>query len=87
MDGPATIFLGWKFSMKNLQDSSDKLLKIIEKTNCEVILDHHLLRDLRYKEVYPEPYKKSGDKIKTFAEYLGKENNTLEANRKKLWSE
>jgi len=85
MDGPATIFLGWRFSMQNLQNASDNLVKILEKTNCELILDHHLLRDLRYKEVYPEPYKKGKNKIKTFAEYLGEENNTLEAHRKKLW--
>jgi len=85
MDGPPTIFLGWKFSIKNLQDASDNLIEIIEKTGCDVILDHHLLRDLKYKEVFPQPYKKDGTKIKTFAEYIGKENNTLEAHRKELW--
>jgi len=85
MDGPPTIFLGWKFSTKNLQDASDNLTEIIEKTGCDVILDHHLLRDLKYKEVFPQPYKKGGRRVKTFAEYLGKENNTLEAHRKELW--
>ena len=85
MDGPPTIFLGWKFSMQNLQDASDNLIEIIETLKCDVILDHHLLRDLKYKEVFPEPYKRYGKKVKTFAEYLGKENNTLEAHRKKLW--
>jgi hypothetical protein len=85
MDGPPTIFLGWKFSMKNLQDASDNLVEIIEKLGCQVILDHHLLRDLRYKEVFPKPYQKGGIKMKTFAEYLGKENITLEAHRKELW--
>ena len=29
--------------------------------------------------------KHTGKKVKTFAEYLGKENNTLEAHRKELW--
>jgi predicted metallo-beta-lactamase superfamily hydrolase len=85
MDGPPTIFLGWKFSTKNLQDASDNLVEIIENTGCDVILDHHLLRDLKYKEVFPQPYKKGGRRVKTFAEYLGKENNTLEAHRKELW--
>ncbi len=85
MDGPPTIFLGWKFSLKNLEAASDNLLKIIKKINCEVILDHHLLRDIRYREIFPEPYKKVGKNVKTFAEYLGKENNTLEAHRKELW--
>jgi predicted metallo-beta-lactamase superfamily hydrolase len=85
MDGPASIFLGWKFSYENLKNSSDNLVKIINKLDCDIILDHHLLRDIKYKEVFPEPYKLGGERVKTFAEYLGKENNTLEAHRKKLW--
>jgi len=85
MDGPPTIFLGWKLSLKDLENASNNLLKIIEKLDCEIILDHHLLRDIKYKEVFPIPYKKAGKRVKTFAEYLGKENNTLEAHRKKLW--
>ena len=85
MDGPPTIFLGWKFSMKNLEEASNNLIEIIDNLKCDVILDHHLLRDLKYKEVFPEPYKKKEHRIKTFAEYLGKENNTLEAHRKELW--
>ena len=85
MDGPPSIFLGWKFSMKNMQDASDNLVEIIETLDCDIILDHHLLRDIKLKEVFPEPYKIGGKQVKTFAEYLGKENNTLEAQRKKLW--
>jgi len=85
IDGPPTIFLGWKFSKKNLEDASKNLIEILEKLDCEIILDHHLLRDIKYKEVFPEPYKKAGKRLKTFAEYLGKENNTLEAHRKELW--
>jgi len=84
MDGPPTIFLGRKLSIQNLKDASDNLIEIIEKLGCEVILDHHLLRDIKYKEVFPEPYKKGKKLVKTFAEYLGKENNTLEAHRKEL---
>jgi hypothetical protein len=87
MDGPPTIFLGWKFSRKNLQDASNNLVEIIKKLDCEIILDHHLLRDLNYKKNFPEPYEIGGERIKTFAEYLGMKNNTLEAHRKELWSE
>lgn len=85
IDGPPTIFLGWKFSYDNLQSASDNLVEIIKRLDCDIILDHHLLRDLKYKEVFPEPYKVGGSRLKTFAEYLGKENNTLEAHRKELW--
>lgn len=85
IDGPPTIFLGWKFSKKNLEDASNNMVRIIEELECEIILDHHLLRDLKYKENFSEPYEKGKDRLKTFAEYLGKENNTLEAHRKELW--
>lgn len=85
MDGPPTIFKGWKISGKDIDNAAENLLKIIEETKCEVILDHHLLRDIRYKENFPKPYELKGSKVKTFAEYLGNENNTLEAHRKELW--
>ncbi|MFO8078147.1 MAG: hypothetical protein R6U21_05850, partial [Thermoplasmatota archaeon] len=85
MDGPPTLFLGWRFSIQNLADASDNLLSIIEKTNCKVLLDHHLLRDFHYKKRFAKPYQKHGQSISTFAEYLNKENNTLEAHRKQLW--
>jgi len=87
MDGPPTIFLGWKFSKQSLQDASDNLVEIIKTLECQVILDHHLLRDLKYLDIFSEPYRIGKEKVKTFAEYLGKENNTLEAHRKELWSE
>ncbi len=86
MDGPPTIFLGWKFSKQSLQDASDNLVEIINTLGCQVILDHHLLRDSKYLDIFSEPYRIGKEKIKTFAEYLGKENNTLEAHRKELWS-
>ena len=85
LDGPPTNMLGFRFSKKNLQLASKNLLEIIKKTECEILLDHHLLRDIKYKEAFSKPYKIGGKRLKTFAEYLGKENNTLEAHRKKLW--
>ncbi|RLF41111.1 MAG: MBL fold metallo-hydrolase [Thermoplasmata archaeon] len=88
IDGPPTLFLGWRFSRRNLEDASDNLVRILnEVENCEVILDHHLLRDLQYKTRFPKPYEIGKDRVKTFAEYLGLENNTLEAHRKELWNE
>jgi len=87
MDGPPTLFLGWKFSVKNLKDASNNLVEILENLDCDVILDHHLLRDLKYREHFSEPYRVGGDRLKTFAEYLGEKNNMLEAHRKELWGE
>ena len=85
IDGPPTIFLGWKFSRKNLEDAIGNMIEIVENTGAEIILDHHLLRDLKYKEQFADVYRIGGKRIKTFAEYLGKENIMLEAHRKELW--
>ena len=38
-------------------------MSIIEKTDCALILDHHLLRDLKYEERFGRLYKKYGKKI------------------------
>jgi predicted metallo-beta-lactamase superfamily hydrolase len=85
IDGPPTNMLGFRFSKKNLQKASDNLIRIITTLKCEILLDHHLLRDLKYRDAFPDPYIVGKESIKTFAEYLGKKNNTLEAQRKKLW--
>ncbi|MDI6855417.1 MAG: MBL fold metallo-hydrolase [Candidatus Thermoplasmatota archaeon] len=84
VDGPPTLFLGWKFSYKNLEVAIENLLRIIKELNCEIILDHHLLRDLRYKELLSRVYAKGN--VKSCAEYLGVALNMLEARRKELWS-
>ncbi|MDG6218387.1 MAG: MBL fold metallo-hydrolase, partial [Candidatus Thermoplasmatota archaeon] len=87
MDGPPTLFLGWRFSKKNLKDATDNLIRIIKQTNCDIILDHHLLRDVHYRNRFAEPYKRYPNKIKSFAEYQGKENLMLEAQRKTIWQQ
>ncbi|MBN2518088.1 MAG: MBL fold metallo-hydrolase [Candidatus Altiarchaeota archaeon] len=83
MDGPPTLFLGWKFSYKNLEEAKENLLLIQREVDPEIILDHHLLRDLRYRELMGRVY--DNEKVKSAAEVLGKENRMLEAHRKELW--
>lgn len=83
IDGPPSYFLGWKFSTKDLDRANANLLRIIEETKAKIILDHHLLRDLAYKERCAQVYAHSG--IYTFAEFLGQDNRMLEANRKYLY--
>lgn len=85
MDGPPSYFLGWRFSQENLLKAEENLIEIIEKTDCNLILDHHLLRDLNYRARMKNLYENYDEKIKTFAEWNGKKNNLLEAKRKELW--
>jgi len=83
MDGPPTYLLGYKFSVQNLEKAKENMLAIMKETNAKVILDHHLLRDLNYRKHYAEVF--DTGKAFTAAEFLGKENNMLEAHRKELW--
>ncbi len=87
MDGPPSYFVGWRFSVDNLKKAEENLIEIMDKLDCKLVLDHHLLRDLKYKERMKNLYEMYGDKIKTFAEWNGKKNNLLEARRKELWEE
>jgi len=87
MDGPPSYFLGWKFSQANLKKAEENLMEIMEKTDCRLILDHHLLRDLKYRQRMKSLYETYGERMSTFAEWNGMENNMLEARRKELWEE
>ena len=86
MSGPATYHYKWqeRFTKISIQNT----LRLIEKTQVKtIILDHHLLRDLNYKEKMKKLYEKAeifGCKIMTAAEFMGKENLQLEAYRREL---
>jgi hypothetical protein len=83
MDGPPILFLGWKFSQANMEKAVNNFQRILDETKAEIIVDHHLLRSLNYKEKFPFF---DNERVKTAAEYLGKENTMLEAHRKKFYN-
>ncbi|NOZ77415.1 MAG: hypothetical protein GXO65_07125 [Euryarchaeota archaeon] len=90
LDGPMTYMLGYRFSRGSLQEAISNLEEIMEKTRVgTVITDHHLLRDLAWRErlgpVF-EAAEKRGVKICTAAEFLGQENELLEARRRELYA-
>ncbi|ACX72879.1 conserved hypothetical protein [Methanocaldococcus vulcanius M7] len=74
--GPPT-YLMYRYGKKNLEKTNENLKSIIENTGAEIIIDHHLLRDKKYKE-------KINVEFKTIAEFLGEKNILLEAYRKEL---
>jgi hypothetical protein len=86
LDGPVLYLLGFILSYKNLLKIIKNLIKIIKNIKPKyVILDHHALRDYRYRELLTpvfEQAKRSGVKILTAAELLGKEPKVLEGYRK-----
>ncbi|MBW3017559.1 MBL fold metallo-hydrolase, partial [Candidatus Woesearchaeota archaeon] len=81
MDGFPTYLLGFIASYENLRKVLKNTIKILEKTKCELyILDHHLLRDYRYKDIYYEVYKRAKElntKIMTAAEANGQKPECL----------
>ncbi|MEM0374032.1 MAG: hypothetical protein QXV69_05370 [Sulfolobaceae archaeon] len=89
IDGPLSYLLGRVLSQKDLE-TSIRNLEMIAKSGVErIIIDHHVLRDLNYREVLRPIYELSRDvgiRILTAAEYLGREIEQLEAKRRELYS-
>lgn len=72
---------------ENIEQAKKNLGKLIEQTKL-TILDHHLLRDLKTLDFVKELNKKAqkfGNRVQTFAEYQGKPDLPLEAQRKELY--
>ncbi len=87
LDGAPTYLLGYIMSFSNLEKCVRNTIKLIEKTSkkTKIILDHHLLRDYRYRELYYEVYKKAKElkkRVNTAAEELGKEPMCLSGLKK-----
>jgi len=90
-DGPVTYMLGYRYAYESLEQSIAYVSRIFRETNVkEFIFEHHLLRDLDWKEKLKPlllEAEECGVKVETAAEFMGLENEFLEANRKRLWEE
>lgn len=89
LDGPMTYMLGYRYSKASLKHSIRNIVDIFEKTKIEkLIVDHHFLRDINWKSRIEEVFtaaEKQDVNVLTAAEYLGLENEMLEAGRKELY--
>ena len=61
----------------------DHLMRIVETTGCRVIMDHHALRDVAWRERFA-PLWDTG-KVTTAAGFLGLADDALESRRAELW--
>jgi predicted metallo-beta-lactamase superfamily hydrolase len=90
LDGPLTYLLGQGFSPGDLRASIRNICDIIETTRVRtIILDHHLLRDPKWKEDIKEVFaraEQTGKKVVTAAGFLGKDEEILEAHRRQLFA-
>ncbi len=89
LGGPPTYFEGFKISNECIVRSLNNMKKLVHMRQLEVlVVDHHSLRDLNYKDKLKEVFElgsRMGKKVVTAAEYMGKEPQPLEAMRKILW--
>ncbi len=89
IDGPMSYMLGYRYSRFSLEASIKNLIKIVENTQVEtLILDHHLPRDLNWREhmkEVSEACRQKGCEFLSAALYSGKEELMLEARRKILY--
>jgi predicted metallo-beta-lactamase superfamily hydrolase len=90
LDGPMTYMLGYRYSKASLEHSIRNILDLFEKTKIEkLIVDHHFLRDINWKSRIDDVFRsaeKQNVEVMTAAEYLGLENEMLEARRRELYN-
>ncbi len=83
--GPPT-YISFKLDEKDIENSRKNLSKLAENIP-NLVIDHHLLRTLDYREFLnpiSEKAKDQGNDVFTASELIGKEPNLLEAKRKEL---
>jgi predicted metallo-beta-lactamase superfamily hydrolase len=92
VDGPPTYLIGGSFKEDDLKQATHLLTKILRSLATSglhtVILDHHLLRDLNYRERMKPVYEvgeELGVRLSTAAEFIGRGVDLLEARRKELY--
>ncbi|MFQ6066538.1 MAG: MBL fold metallo-hydrolase [bacterium] len=85
MDGPATYLFGYMLNRINLNRAIANVKLILQETSPQVLIyDHHLPRDIRYRERVAEIYQaaeKDHKKVLTAAEWFGREPLILRLKR------
>ena len=86
-DGPPTYFAGFKVPRSHVEAGLEGMSIMAATVKPEIlVVDHHLLRDLNYRESLKSLIE--GDiisRVVTAAELMGLEPNLLEARRRELW--
>ena len=86
-DGPLSYMLGYRYSQESLNASVSNIIKIFRETPVEkFVIDHHFLRDIKWKErIKPAFDAAENVQILTAAEFSGQKNDLLEAKRKEVY--
>jgi predicted metallo-beta-lactamase superfamily hydrolase len=87
IDGPATYLLGSHYKKCDIELAIENIKRVITETPVKtLIIDHHLLRDLKWAEYIDELHTTKSDlTVCSAAGYLGKKEDILEARRRELY--
>jgi predicted metallo-beta-lactamase superfamily hydrolase len=87
IDGPMSYMLGYRFSGDSFNKAIENIKKILEVSET-VVLDHHLLRDIKWREKLTELFNHAEQlevKLQSASEFLGNPEELLEARRKEIY--
>jgi predicted metallo-beta-lactamase superfamily hydrolase len=83
LSGPPTYLQG-QVGHDVVQRAVDNLVRLVGETGCRVIVDHHAVREPRFRERLAQAF--DTGRVMTAAEYLGRRDECLEAHRAALWA-
>ncbi len=89
IDGPMSYMLGYRYSQRSFEATVENLVKILEQTRVRtMVLDHHLLRDLEWRQKLGAVFEAAGrlgKRVLSAAQFAGREELMLEARRRQLY--
>ncbi len=87
--GPPTYLAGFRVKVEHIQQGMKNLESLVKNVPT-TILEHHILRDERWREFSQTVFDtaaRAGHSVVTAAEFLDEENNLLELRRRQLFEE
>jgi predicted metallo-beta-lactamase superfamily hydrolase len=83
LSGPPTYLQG-QVGYDVVQRGIDNLMRLVGETGCRVIMDHHAVREPRFRDRLAQVF--ATGRVVTAAEYVGRRDECLEARRAALWT-
>jgi len=83
LSGPPTYLQG-QIGREVVQRGIDNLVRLVGETGCRVIVDHHAVREPRFRDRLAHAF--DTGRVVTAAEYLGRRDECLEAWRAANWA-
>jgi uncharacterized protein len=84
LSGPPLYLLGFAFTKEDIENARKNLIEISQEIP-KIVVDHHLLRDLRCFDFIKSIKDETSEEIVVASELIGEEPNLLEARRKEFY--